>query len=265
LWLRVRLYGWRSAPWRNLEIHNLYCPEDRNADPGEFFKIIASFRGIVSKTGKKQAEVLFFNPMMLSWYIPNTPNHEHNNAPGAPANSYFHLSLLENGYRERARECAMYLDLGHFVMPVDLGKKEKAAEEKGYEVTLFDKSRHSGVSEMLRGFDNQLWQREIADCTENGIPVVIAAQCGKAVGFAGPVIHQENGRGYFTGIGVHPEHEGHGLGSILFFKLCEAFKNIKTDYMSLYTGIGNPTIKIYTRAGFVPVREFVVMRKEFVE
>jgi ribosomal protein S18 acetylase RimI-like enzyme len=130
-------------------------------------------------------------------------------------------------------------------------------------VELFDSDKHSGVEEMLAVFDNPLWEREIGRCTANRVPVVIAAYEGKTVGFAGPVIRQDNGRGFFAGIGVHPEHEGHGLGSILFFKLCEAFQNIQTEYMSLYTGSSNPAIRIYEKAGFRTVKQFAVMRKEF--
>ena len=211
--------------------------------------------------GKQQAEVLFFNPMLLPWYIPNTPNHEHNNAPGAPVNSYYHKSLLQNGYVERARECAMYLNLSEFSMSDYMRKKEFTSIQDGYEVTLFDASKHFGAKDMLHSFDNPLWQKEITDCTKNGIPVVVAAKNNEVVGFAGPVIRQQTGRGYFSGIGVQPKHEGHGLGSVLFFKLCEAFKEIGTDYMSLYTGLENPAIHIYKHAGFVPVKEFAIMRK----
>ncbi|MNY32026.1 Mycothiol acetyltransferase [compost metagenome] len=129
---------------------------------------------------------------------------------------------------------------------------------------MFDPGKHSGVEAMLDGFGNPLWQKEIGGATAQGVPVVVAAYQGKTVGFAGPVIRQANGRGYFAGIGVLPEHEGHGLGSLLFYKLCEAFKTIGTDYMSLYTGISNPAIRIYERAGFQTVKQFAVMRREFV-
>lgn len=213
--------------------------------------------------GKKQADVLFFNPMMLPWYIPDTPKHEHNNAPGVPVDGKLYSFLLSQGYIERAREYAMYLNLSGFAYPDEMAVKEKKAAEEGYAVELFHPDRHHGVSDMLSGFDNPLWQKEISECTTGGVPVVIAAHYGKAAGFAGPVIRQDNGRGYFAGIGVHPEHEGHGLGSILFFKLCEAFKNIGTEYMSLYTGSGNPAIRIYEKAGFRTVKQFSVMRREF--
>ncbi len=214
------------------------------------------------RRGKRRSEILFFNPMMLPWYIPGTPLHEHNNAPGVPVDSHFYTALLANGYVERTREQAMYLNLEHFAMPSEAVAREASAAASGYEVALFDPSRYNGVSEMLEGLGNPLWQKEITECTEKGIPVVVGAYEGKTVGFAGPVIRQESGRGYFTGIGVHPHHEGHGLGSLLFFKLCQAFKDVGAGYMSLYTGTTNPAAKIYLKAGFRAVREFAVMRKE---
>ncbi|MBZ9687072.1 GNAT family N-acetyltransferase [Clostridium estertheticum] len=214
------------------------------------------------KQGKKQSEVLFFNPMMLPWYIPNTQKHQHNNAPGAPIDGYFYKFLLEAGYMERTRECAMYMNLKEFKLPEDILKKERKLLDLNYEVNLFDSDRHFGVKEMLKGLNNPLWKQEVSNCTGNGIPIIIAAKNREVVGFAGPVIRQETGRGYFAGIGVQKEHEGHGLGSVLFFKLCEALKNINAEYMSLYTGLSNPAIKIYKKAGFIPVREFAVMRKE---
>ncbi|WP_054958549.1 GNAT family N-acetyltransferase [Paenibacillus dakarensis] len=212
--------------------------------------------------GKRQAEVLFFNPMLLPWYIPDTPQHEHNNAPGVPVDSKLYRFLLQEGYVERALECAMYLNLSDFEVPEDIRKKEERAANEGYTVELFDGAKHNGVADMLKALNNPLWEREIGQSTSNGVPVVIAALHGRVVGFAGPVIRQENGRGYFAGIGVEPDHEGHGLGSILFFKLCEAFKRIGTDYMSLYTGDNNPAIRIYEKAGFQTVKQFSVMRRE---
>ncbi|MDQ0900593.1 GNAT family N-acetyltransferase [Paenibacillus sp. V4I7] len=214
--------------------------------------------------GKKQGDVLFFNPMLLPWYIPGTPKHEHNNAPGVPIESKLYTFLLQAGYVERAKECAMYLKLDSFTIPGDIRAKESKAAVDGYTVELFDPKKHDGVDEMLNGFNNLLWQREIGQSTAEGVPVVIAAYKGKVIGFAGPVIRQDNGRGYFAGIGVIPEHEGHGLGSILFFKLCEAFRSIGTEYMSLYTGSSNPAIRIYEKAGFTTVKQFSVMRREFV-
>ncbi|MFD1956781.1 GNAT family N-acetyltransferase [Paenibacillus thailandensis] len=230
-----------------------------------------------AELGKTQADVLFFNPMQLPWYIPETPGHEHNNAPGVPVGSRLHWFLLEQGYAERAREQAMYLDLSGFAVQEDIRAKEKAAAAAGYTVGVlgnmpagdgrlsgFAPGGLRGIEEMLEGLGNPLWTKEIAACAANGTPVVFAAKNGLAAGFAGPVIRQPNGRGYFAGIGVHPDHEGHGLGTVLFFKLCEAFRAIGTPYMSLYTGVGNPAARIYGKAGFKAVKHFAVMRKELI-
>jgi len=212
--------------------------------------------------GKKQADVLFFNPMQLPWYVPDTPRHEHNNAPGVPEGSPLHSFLLRSGYVQRATEQAMYLHLSGFAYPEEIRAKEAKAAERGYEVGPYDAAKHRGLAEMLEGLNNPLWVKEIAACAAEGRPVVIAAKEGACAGFAGPVIRQPNGRGYFAGIGVHPGHEGHGLGTILFFRLCEAFREIGTEYMSLYTGSTNPALRIYEKAGFRPAKTFAIMRKE---
>lgn len=214
--------------------------------------------------GKTQAEVLFFNPMQLPWYIPGTPGHEHNNAPGIPCGSRLHRFLLAQGYEERATEQAMYLELSGFAVPEDILAREAAAAGKGYSAGVFAPDQIHGVDAMLEGLGNPLWIKEIGQCAKDGTPVVYAAKDDVAAGFAGPVIRQENGRGYFAGIGVHPDHEGHGLGTILFFRLCDAFRMVGASYMSLYTGSTNPAARIYEKAGFRTVKTFAIMRKELL-
>lgn len=237
-------------------------PEAGFASESRYAALLEALEKRFAELGKKQSDVLFFNPMQLPWYIPGTDGHEHNNAPGVPVGSSIHGFLLQQGYAERATQCAMYLKLGEFRVPGSILVKEEKAAADGYTVELLDPSKHSGVQEMLEALGNPLWKREIGRSLEDGTPVVIAALRGEAVGFAGPVIRQPNGRGYFAGIGVRSEHEGHGLGSSLFFRLCEAFQNIGTDYMSLYTGSNNPALRIYEKAGFQTVKTFAIMRKE---
>ena len=213
------------------------------------------------EAGKTQSEVLFFNPMMLPWYIKNTDHHEHNNAPGVFKDSRFYSELGKFGYLERATENAMYLNLKDFEIPKVILQKEQAAAQEHYEVALYDENRHHKVAEMLSQLANPLWENEILRSIKEHIPVVIAAKHGEAVGFAGPIIPQKNGRGYFTGIGVVKEHEGHGLGTILFYQLCLEEKQAGAGYMSLYTGSENPAGRIYSQAGFTTVQQFAIMRK----
>ncbi len=214
-----------------------------------------------AKAGRVQSDILFFNPMMLPWYIKGTNHHEHNNAPGVFKNSRLYKELLNYGYAERTTECAMYMSLDDYIIPATITEKVKKAAKAGYQVALFDKNMHHDLDTMLQKLGNPLWEKEIKQAANEGAPVLVAAKNGRTVGFAGPIRRQESGRGYFTGIGVNKEHEGYGLGTILFFLLCQEEKKVGAQYMSLYTGNTNPAARIYLQAGFHIVEEFAVMRK----
>lgn len=211
--------------------------------------------------GRKSCDALFFNPIRLPWVIPGTPGHTHNNAPGVWVESPLYGWMLARGYAERARECAMYLDLAGFAVPEKQREKQALLAGAGYEVGFYDPARHTGLTAMLEALANPEWQAEIGRCAAEGTPFLVAARGGCAVGFAGPVYPEAGGRGYFTGIGVAPEHEGRGLGTLLFYRLCEAEKAAGAAYMSLFTGETNPARRIYAGAGFAAVRSFAVLRK----
>ena len=73
---------------------------------------------------------------------------------------------------------------------------------------------------------------------------------------------EATGRGYFAGLGVAPQFEGHGLGTLLFYRLLQREKEVGSQYMSLFTGEDNHARFIYLGAGFRIVRTFGVMLKE---
>ena len=108
---------------------------------------------------------------------------------------------------------------------------------------------------------NPMWDAEIPEAAEK-INMLVALRDGEVVGFTGPVYPEETGRGYFAGIAVSADHGGHGLGSLLFSRLCQAEKEAGSRYMSLFTGSGNHAQKIYLQAGFQVRRRFSVMTKE---
>jgi len=216
------------------------------------------------EAGKLQADILFFNPVKLIWNIPSALEHEHNNAPGISKKMPLYTQLIRRGYIDRATQCGMYLPLKDYIIPQKVLSKEEKAKTLGYNVTLYDPSLHYGVNKLVEALDNAAWKKEIPYHAEAGDPIVIAEKDGLVVGFAGPVIRQPNGRAFFCGIGVHPEHEGHGLGTVLFYRLLAAFKLAKCDYVSLFTGETNPAINIYLKAGFTIEHKFSILRRELV-
>lgn len=212
--------------------------------------------------GRSRSDYLFFNPMRLTWLIKGTDGHEHNNAPGVFKTSVLYSVMKELGYKEVTNECAMHMNLEGYEIPERIIMKEREAASLGYEVEFYEKLKVDCIDAMLEDFDNPLWSKEIAECAANGTPILFASKDGKAVGFAGPTVCEPSGRAYFSGIGVNKAHEGHGLGTILFYKLLYGFKLVGVKYVTLFTGKENKAKEIYMKAGFTVEEEFATFRKE---
>lgn len=232
------------------------------ASPEHFDAFLSLLETRFLQLGKRRAEVLFFNPVKLKWRIPSAPQHEHNNAPGISKDQPLYEALTARGYEDRATQCGMYLKLGSFVIPEDIVSKEAKAGTEGYAVTLYVPDQHTGLEATLAALQNAQWEKEVVAYVQAGAPLVTAVHGSEVVGFAGPIIAEPNGRAFFCGIGVHPEHEGHGLGSILFFRMVEAFQQAGCEYSSLFTGLNNPALRIYQKAGFTIEKQFSILRRE---
>ncbi len=218
----------------------------------------AAFR----KAGRTYAAVTFFNPIRLPWIIPGTQNHQHNNAPGIACDLPLHGRMLSQGYREAARECAMYLNLSGYQTPDWIEEKAEAMAQRGYTVAKYDPKLHVGLEEMVDALQNPMWSAEIPEAGRRGMELLVGLQGNTCAGFTGPVYPEETGRGYFAGIGVAPQYEKNGLGTLLFYRLLQREKEAGSRYMSLFTGEENHAKQIYLGAGFQIVRRFGVLLKE---
>lgn len=214
------------------------------------------------KKGKIHAAVTCFNPIQLPWLIPGTDAHQHNNMPGIAKDNVLYERMLHRGYTEGAAEQAMHMELKDFAMPEAMLKKAERMAAEGYTVDFYDPAKHTGFNEMVESLGNSMWSAELPGAAASGLLMPVAL-CGNTVaGFAGPVYPQPTGRGYFAGIAVGEQFRGHGLGKLLFYRLCEAEKACGAKYMSLFTGADNPARFIYHEAGFEVRRFYAVMIKE---
>ena len=211
--------------------------------------------------GKTQAAVSYFNPVRLPWVIPGTPGHQHNNMPGIATDLPLCERMVDFGYRHVATEVAMYRSLADFVYPEAMRAKEARLNGEGYGVDWYREGMHTGVEAMVEQLKNPQWSAEIPAAAHSGMKLLVALQGNVVAGFTGPIYPEPSGRGYFAGIAVAPPYEGHGLGTLLFYKLCQAEKECGAAYMSLFTGTDNHAQKIYRGAGFTPRRCFAVMLK----
>lgn len=225
-------------------------------------RLLQALEEAFRRAGRTQSAVTFFNPIRLPWIIPGTPGHQHNNAPGVAVDLPLYETMQSLGYREFARECAMYLNLSDYTTPDWVEQKAVRMAEEGYTVARYDPQKHTGLEEMVAALENPMWSAEIPAAGKTGMDLLVGLQGSTCAGFTGPVYPEETGRGYFAGIGVAPQYERHGLGTLLFYRLLQREKETGAKYMSLFTGETNHAKQIYLGAGFRVVRTFGVMLKE---
>lgn len=210
-------------------------------------------------------QMIFFNPVTLTWIVPGTPGHDHPNAPGVDVASDAYIFFKNQGYTDRVFQNSFYLPLEHFTIQPQVREKMNALPQHDLAIGFYDPAKHFGMEALLEDLGSDDWKKEILGnlARDNGgDPVIIAEHKGKVVGFTGPIRVQESGRGYFAGIGVHSQYRQYGLGKSLFSALCQSLKDIGAGYMTLFTGETNPARRIYQSAGFKIVKTWSDMEKE---
>lgn len=212
--------------------------------------------------GYTRLKVSYFCPIRLPWVIPHSDGAQHNNLPGVPLDGPLFPLLESLGWQVKAREVAMYLPLAGYEFPEEMALQAGEMAKKGYFVDWYDEKRHRGVDEMVESLHNSMWSAEIPAAAHGGLPLLVGLEGDTVAGFTGPVRHEPTGRGYFAGIAVGPDFQGHGLGKLLFYRLLEAEKAVGARYMTLFTGVDNHARQMYRKAGFREVRQFAVMEKE---
>lgn len=221
-------------------------------------------RALADTAAITRYQIIFFNPIALTWIIPGTPGHDHPNAPGIDVASGAYLFFKNNGYLDSVFQNSFYLPLQNFTIKPDIQARIDALPEHELSICFYDPEKHFGIKELLDDLGSEDWKEIILGNLareDGGDPVIIAEHNGKAVGFTGPIHVQESGRGYFAGIGVHSEYRKYGLGKALFSTLCKSLKDIGAGYMTLFTGETNPARYIYQSAGFKIVKTWSDMEK----
>ena len=212
--------------------------------------------------GKVKLQITFFNPCTLTWLIPNTPGHDHPNAPGVDITSDAFSFFKSGGYEPFVYQNSFYLPLEEYIEPPFIAEKKKALLPLGISLEYYDSSKHHGLAELCDDLKNPVWKEELlandALGTE-GFPLVAAIRDNKILAFTGPLRVQDSGRGYFAGIGVHSNCRGLGLGNVLFHTLCATLKEMGAEFMTLFTGESNPAGQIYQQAGFKIVKTWADM------
>lgn len=212
-----------------------------------------------------KVDIIFTNPVNLIWTVPNTLNHEHPNSPGVDIKCDGYLFLKNFGFRDFAYQNSYYKKISDYTYSENILSRIKKAKEENLTTGFYDINKHTGLKELMANLRSDSWESEIlahVNKKKENNTLLVALDGNKVIGFTGPIHKQENGRGYFAGIGIHSDYRGKGIGTLLFSRLCMGFKEIDVSYMTLFTGKNNPARNIYERENFKIVRSWANMRKE---
>ena len=222
-------------------------------------KVEESFRA----KGKKSAVCSSTNPVNLGWYIPGTPGHDHNNAPGVDVDCAGYEFLLKNGYLDLHREVAMYLNLDDYKYLPEIDEIRARLKNENIFVGRYDVSLNCEFDGMCDRVGSEYWRKVLQDETAKENPRVILAGVtdGHMVGFTGPVDKEPSGRGWFTGICVDPNYGKKGIATVLFNDLMCEFIKEGAKFSTLFTGVDNHAQRLYKRTGFDVKRTFAIMKK----
>lgn len=211
-------------------------------------------------------EISYFNSVNIAWELPDTDGHRHPNAPGVRLGSPAHLFFKNMGFRDFSTQNSYHLDLAQYRWP----EKEMAPymakmDRAGYTVEFLDEARHHGMQELVEDLNNDLWNWQIpAEMNREGghRPILIVNDHGRVGGFAGPLVPDEHGRGYFLGIAIHSACRGSGAATVLWNRLCLEFQKAGARYMTIFTAEDNPARSIYESAGFKIHASWATMRRK---
>ena len=215
--------------------------------------------------GKKSVVSSGNNPVNLGWYIPGTPGHDHNNAPGTDVDCAGYEFLIKNGYKDLHREVAMYLDLSKYECSPEIEEiRARLKNEENIYVGRYDVKWGCEFDGMCDRVGSEYWRKVLQDETAKENPRVILTGVyeNHIVGFTGPVDKEPSGRGWFTGICVDPNFGKKGIATVLFNDLMREFVDEGAAFSTLFTGIDNHAQRLYKRTGFNVKRTFAIMKKE---
>lgn len=214
---------------------------------------------LAGRLGKDSVLASYRNPKNLSWL--EAGRYEHNNCPGVAVDGAGYMMLQSLGFRAGRVECGLYYPLEDYSLPEKILSTEERLATDGIRIAFFDSARHHGFDELFDALHGEVWRKTISDnlALSRPLPVLVALDGDRVVGFAGPIGKEKSGRGYFNGIAVHPDYQRRGIARVLFSRLLGAFHDIGASYSTIFTDEENPALRLYLDIGFAIGGRFALM------
>ena len=279
-----QLVGWLHGAYRENQQEPMHlslivvAPQNRGHGAGS--ALVKALKGEARRLGRTKLVVSGGGPVPMAWLIPGTPNHDHNNAPGADEHGPGYGFLLRQGFQEMAHEIAMYMPLNGYRWDETLDERIASLAAEGIRVGRWEPGLGENFDDMCDRVNSDYWRHvlreELAAWRENrpnadpelwpdgrqpqGPRTLLTATHGeRIIGFTGPVDLQASGRGWFTGICTDPQWGRRGIASVLFHLLMREFAAEGAAFTSLFTGRDNPAQRIYRRSGLEVCAHFCAL------
>jgi len=206
-------------------------------------------------------DLVFFNPVHLAWFIPNTPYHDHPNSPGVLLDSNAYFFFTKHNYQTYAIQNSYYKPLTQDTYDLNMNNRLDELNKQGISIMCYNPQIHSSFEALFDDLKNEGWKKAIEQALVKQQDILVVTDHNHVIGFAGPLDVEPSKRGYFAGIGIHSKYRSQKIGKVLFHILTIELKKHGATFMSLFTGDQNPARYVYEHEGFNIVATWANMRK----
>ena len=192
---------------------------------------------------------------------PYTPNYF---IPGVDVGAYPDAMafLQSTGWQRVAEPISMRAELTGLQIPPEILELEKKLAQDGITVRPVQPADLPALMPFIAGRFGWDWYRfaqvyllELFGPGSDEISILVAVQGGRIVGYC------QQRRERFGPFGVAEEMRNHGIGRLLLFR-CLATMLAQGFHCAWFLWTGRDAARLYSLAGFKPVRQFAVMGKD---
>jgi len=173
----------------------------------------------------------------------------------APAASF----LLERGFQSEQHEMKLRLLFQDFCLRDEVVSARDGLARYGIEIATYTDRYRASFSRLMASRFAGWWHghyRKNLDA-DRPLPVLLATEGDRVVGFIGFVAVNENGRAGFSP-GVDPAYRRRGIGKVLVNSWADAVKQMGATESIISTGMENePAKRIYFDMGYRKIGEFL--------
>jgi ribosomal protein S18 acetylase RimI-like enzyme len=214
-------------------------------------RLLRNVEDYIEAAGKDAVAITRYRAAVAGTYVlPDTPEYDF---------------LTARGYRPTSREMRLRLMFEEFVLKDEILKTEERLRQEGIAIRDYEDRDRESFARLMEAHFQGWWHYSYRPNLERErpLPVRVAVDRGRVVGFIGFVSVSAAGRAGFSP-GVDPEYRKRGIGKALVHLWARDVKALGAKDSVISVGVGNdPARTIYLGMGYRSLGEFCpVWRKD---